>query len=490
MVFPRAGRLPPIGEVVIDRRPLWRIVLEQSRRPALLALGCVIYFYTVWMMPTPVGLSLAGQRALGVFFVCILFWVFNVLPLMVTSLLAIVLLPASGAMSRSEVYGLFGNEALFFILGAFILSAALMHCGLTTRIALTILRRFGHTPQTLLLSIYLLNALLSCVMSEHAVAAMTFPIITEIATVLRLPRRRSNYGRALFLAMAWGTTIGGIATLLGGARAPLAIGILRESTGQTFGFSQWTLAAWPVVAAVLGMGYLVITRFFPAEIDSVREADAVIAEKALRLGRVSTDEKAIGAVMLVTLLAWIFTGERYGLATIALGAVVLLFVFGLVRWRDLEGYVNWGILLMYGGAISLGTALNASGAASWLAASTLNRVAHSDTAIVLVLSGVTILLTEAMSNSAVVALLMPVTLGLADRSGLDPAVMVPAVAVPAGLAFMMPMGTPANAMAYSSGYLSVRDLLVPAGILVVASWATFNLVANWYWPLIGLSLSG
>jgi sodium-dependent dicarboxylate transporter 2/3/5 len=319
---------------------------------------------------------------------------------------------------------------------------------------------------------------------------MTFPIVMEIATALRLARRRSNYGRALFVAMAWGTTIGGITTLLGGARAPLAIGILRESTGATIGFSQWTLAAWPVVVAALGIGYVIITRCFPIEVTSVREADSVIAEKTLRLGRPSVDEKAIGAVMVLTLLAWIFLGDHFGLANIALAAVVVLFLFGLTRWRDLEGYVNWGVLLMYGGAISLGAALNVSGAASWLAESTLHRVVHSVPVMIFVLSAVTIALTEAMSNSAVVALLMPVAIGLAKQAHVDPSLMVPAVALPAGLAFMMPMGTPANAMAYSSGYLTVKDLLLPALLMIAACLVIFNLVANWYWPLIGFSLQG
>jgi sodium-dependent dicarboxylate transporter 2/3/5 len=476
--------------VVIDRRPLWRIALGRSRRSLLVVCGAALYAYVAWFLPTPAGLSTNGRQTLAVFAVCLLFWVFNVLPLMVTSLLALVLLPLSGAMSASEVYSLFGNEALFFILGAFILSAALIHCGLTTRITLTVLRRFGHTPRSLLMSIYFLNAALSCFMSEHAVAAMTFPIITELATALRLSRRRSNYGRALFVAMAWGTTIGGIVTLLGGARAPLAIGILRKSTGQSFGFAEWTIAAWPVALLCLAIGYVLIDRCFRPELTSVRDAEAVLAEKVRRLGRPSGSEKAIGAVMLGTLGAWIMLGEDYGLAGIALGSVVVLFLLGLVQWRDVEGYVNWGILLMYGGAISLGAALNRSGAAAWLASQTLDRVAHSGPAIVVVLSGTALALTEAMSNSAVVALLMPVTIGLAQRAGIDPAIMVPTVAIPSGLAFLLPMGTPASAMAYSSGYLTVRDMLLPAGLMVAASWIVFNAIALLYWPLIGFSPYG
>src|SRR5207247_11083510 len=114
--------------------------------------------------------------------------------------------------------------------------------------------------------------------SDDELAAVTFALTIEIAHVPRLPRDRSQYARALFLALAWGTQIGGIATLLGGGRAPLALGILRETTGQTYTFAQWTLAAWPIVAVLLVAGWQVITRFFPIDIASVRDADAIIEE--------------------------------------------------------------------------------------------------------------------------------------------------------------------------------------------------------------------
>ena len=282
----------------------------------------------------------------------------NVLPLMVTSLLAMVLLPLTGVLQAKDTYALFGNEAVFFILGAFLLAASLMRCGLSTRIALAILRRFGHTPRTLLLSFFLMNAFLAFFMSEHAVAAMTFPITLEIASVLGLQRQRSNYGRALFIAMAWGTQIGGIATLLGGGRAPLAIGMLREATRP--GLHLPPVDAGGVADRRGAAGRRLVHHHV---VLSHRHrvgarADAVIEEKALSMGRPSVRERAIGLVMLVTLAAWIVGGEEFGLATIALGAVVVIFVAGLLEWRDLEQYVNWGVLLMYGGAIALGSALH------------------------------------------------------------------------------------------------------------------------------------
>jgi sodium-dependent dicarboxylate transporter 2/3/5 len=243
------------------------------------------------------------------------------------------------------------------------------------------------------------------------------------------------------------------------------------------------------VAVLLVVGWFIIRFFFPIDIESVRRADAVIEEKALKLGRPSVRERMIGFVMLATLTAWIVGGEEFGLATIALGAVVVIFVAGLLEWRDLEEYVNWGVLLMYGGAIALGSALHKSGASVWIASLTVSHWAHTPGQVVAILSGIGIVLTEAMSHSAVVALLMPVALGIAQQYGMDPRVMAPVIALPSGLAFTLPVGTPGNAIAYSSGYLRLRDMLIPGSLMVIVAWAVFNLVVRFYWPMIGLTLA-
>jgi len=473
--------------VTIDTRPLRSLLLERLARPAILLAAALLYWAISTRTP-PEGLSTAGLHALAVFAVCILLWVTETLPLMVTGLLAMVALPMSGAIETKKAYGMFGNEAVFFILGVFILAACIMKTRLSTRIALAILHRFGHSPRTLLASVYLLNAIMSFFMSEHAVAAMNFPIILEIVRVLRLPRHKSNYARALFLSMAWGTTIGGVATLLGGARAPLALGMAREVSGQTFTFLQWALVNLPIVAVMLVVGWIVINVFFPIDVKSIRAADDLIAERAFALGRMSVREKAVALVMLGTLAGWILGGEEFGLASVALMATVVVFALGLVSWRDVEGYVSWGILLMYGGAIVLGAVMNDSGAATWLSERTIGRWAGNAVTATWLISGLSILLTELLSNSAVVALLMPVTLGMCDHLLMEPRVMALVVAVPAGLGFTLPIGTPSNAIAYSSGYLSVRDMMVPGVLLAIASWLTFDLVAWLVWPALGIVL--
>lgn len=479
--------MPKDGRVEIDTRPLWIILLARSRPLFMLATGWII-FWVIKTLPAPQGLPPEAQGALAVFGLCIFYWVFEVLPIMITGLLAIILLPLTGVMSSRDAYSQFGNEAVFFILGAFILAAAMMKSGLSARVALTILRRFGHRPVALLRGIYLLNGLMSFFMSEHAVAAMTFPIVVEIATALRLTPRRSNYGKALFLAMAWGTSIGGVGTLLGGARAPLAIGILRETTGQSFSFGEWALINVPLALLLLGAGWILLRLWFPIDLTDISAAERAVEERLQRTGRVTLQEGTIGGIMLLTVVCWIVLGEEFGLANIALGAVAVLFALNVVQWRDVEGYVNWGLILMYGGAIALGSALNRSGAAGWLSEVTIAQWAVGPMSIAIMVSFAAIVFTEVMSNSAAVAILMPVSIAVAQHFDMDPRLMAPLVAVPAGMGLMLPIGTPANAIAYSSGHLRIQDMVVPGLIMDVIALVIFNLMVFFYWPLVGLPL--
>jgi len=471
--------------VEIDTRSIWVVLAVRALR-LFFFLALAAGFYYLVTMPAPEGLSTGGQRAIAVFLLCLVLWVSNAVPVAITGLFAIVLIPLLGVVPKTDTYALFGNEAVFFILGAFILAGAVMHSGLSNRIAIKILERYGGSPKKLLLSIFLLAAVLSFFMSEHAVAAMLFPIVLEITKSLGLRPGRSNYGKLLFFALAWGSVIGGVATFLGGARVPLAMGILAETTGQEIGFLEYTVAVFPTVVILLVVGYLVLTRFFPIDITGVENAKKVIEGRSRRLGAVRFNEYAVGAVLVLTILGWIFLGRTIGLSTVALSSVVVLFILRLVRWKDIEEYVNWGIILMYGGAIILGSALDRSGAAKWMVDTVIGSWATTPVAVFAVFSFLAITLTEAMSNAAVIAVLVPVGIGMAGRLELDPMILTYSIAVPAGLAFMLPMSTPANAIAVSSNYITVRDMVKGGVIMFVISWVVFNLVAYFYWPLIGM----
>lgn len=471
--------------VEIDRRPLWVILAQRAVRPVFLG-ALAVGFIVLLSVPAPEGLTPEGQRAIAVFLLCLFLWVSNFLPVAITALCAIVLVPLLGVLPIRETYALFGNEAVFFILGAFILAGAVMNSGLSNRIALNIMDRFVGSPKRLLASIFLLAAVLSFFMSEHAVAAMLFPIVLEISKSLGLRPGRSNYGKLLFFALAWGSVIGGVATFLGGARVPLALGILKETTGESIEFIEYTVAVFPLVVVLLLVGFFVLTSFFPVDITDVDKAREVIRKRVKGLGKITAREYSVGLILLVTIFGWAVFGTRIGLSTVALISVVALFVLKLVRWKDIEEYVNWGIILMYGGAIILGSALDKSGAAKWIVDSVVGDWMTSTVVVFAVFSFLAIVLTESMSNAAVIAVLLPVSIGMSGRLGMDPALLTYAIAVPAGLAFMLPMSTPANAIAISSNYVAVRDMVKGGVIMFVTAWVVFNLVAAFWWPFIGL----
>ncbi len=437
--------------------------------------------------PSPAGLSREAQGAIAIFALCFVLWVSNALPLAVTSLLAIVLLPVLRVVSPERSFSLFGSPVVFFILGAFILAAALMGSGLSTRLAVGFMRRFGRTPRSLIAGVIFSGVFLAFWMPEHAVAAMLFPIVLEIARALEIVPKKSSFGAALFLALAWGAVIGGVATFLGGARAPLALGILSEHYGRTIGFLDWMVAVAPFAIVLLVVAHLLLTRLFAMDVEDVERAKRALDEKARSLGPLSRREKGVALITVITIAGWILGGQALGLASIALLAAVALFIFNLIDWKSVEEYVNWGVILMYGGAMAIAAALHETGGAKWLADVAMARMEDLPSFWIIVVFAIfAAFLTEAISNVAALALLLPICFGVADRAGIDPVVVVYAVAVPAGLAFALPMGTPPNAIAYSAGYYRLRESVLAGALLKLVALAILIIVMKFYWPHLGI----
>ncbi len=449
----------------------------------------LILLFAISSIPTPAGLTPEGQRAIAVFVMAIMLWTTTALPLSVTGILVIAALPLLGVMDEKTAYSLFGNRAVFFILGAFMLAAAMMKTDLSSRLSLLVLERFGDSPSNLIAGILLTSALMAFIMPEHAVAAIMFPVVLGIARSLELSPMKSKYGTLLFLSLAWGAIIGGVATLLGGARNPLAIGLLSEYYGLEIGFFQWIQIAAPITFLLLAVAYGVLIWHFGIDIDDVSKAHKSIRKKLKRKGAVTGEEKRVALVMVLTLFSWIFLSKTLGLANIALLSSVLLFALKVMEWRDVEDYVNWGVILMYGGAISLGSALVSTGATRWLTDILLSDRTLTPISFLIVLSLFSIFLTEGVSNTAAVAIILPIGFSAGDALGINPLATVFIVAVPSGLAFTLPIATPPNAIAYSSGYYEITDILKPGLILNIVSWIVFILVARTYWPMIGLNLT-
>jgi sodium-dependent dicarboxylate transporter 2/3/5 len=201
----------------------------------------------------------------------------------------------------------------------------------------------------------------------------------------------------------------------------------------------------------------------------------------------SVAEKKVLAVMLGTIAAWILLGHKVGLAPISILGASTLFVIQAMTWNDVERYVNWGVILMYGGAIALAAALEITGAARWVVTYVLRSVQLGPFVLISFVALISIILTEAMSNAAVVALVLPIAFELGNTvPGVSPLVMVYSVALPAGLAFSLPIGTPPNAIAYSARYHRIRDSVKVGVLLNLAALAIFLLVARFYWTKIGI----
>jgi sodium-dependent dicarboxylate transporter 2/3/5 len=460
---------------------------KRSWRNIVLLLAFLIFFLFLHFFK-PEGLSPEGQKALAIFLLCLILWMTNVIPLAVTSLMAIVLLPLLGVLDTKTAFSLFGNPAVFFILGAFILAAALMRSGLSTRLALFFLTRIKKSPGSLLLGVILSSAFLAFWMPEHAVAALMFPLVLEVASSLDLKPKESSYGKALFISLAWGAVIGGVATFLGGARNPLAIGMLWEEFSLKISFLEWMIATVPIVVAMVFLAYGFIRLFFKIDIESIASAEKKLQERIHRLGKMSKREKIVGLIMVATVICWMTLSNTIGLANIAILSAVSLFLFNVVPWKEIEEYVNWGVILMYGGAISLGFALDHTQAAAWLAKNALSSSKVTPFVFIIVITFIAKFLTEGISNVATVAILLPLGFAIGQTYGISPIIVVYAVAIPAGLAFSLPMGTPPNAICYASGYYRISDLVKAGLVLNVISWLLFLLMVKLYWPLIGLKI--
>ncbi|MGV7222407.1 MAG: SLC13 family permease [Nitrospinales bacterium] len=472
--------------IIVDQRPIWIVILDRFRRTILLSVVFIV-FAILLNMEGPSDLSSEGYKVLCLFFLCVSLWSTNIIPLSATSLLVIAAVPLLGIMDSSEVYSFFGNKGVFFILGAFIISGAMIGCGLSLRMTFWVIRHFGSSPSKLITAIYFFGAISSCFMSEHAVAAMMLPIVTEIVAALKLPLGRSVFAKAMFFSLAWGCIIGGAMTALGGGRVPLAVEILEKITnGQhTLGFLEYTQLSFPFVLSLLICGWILLIIVFKPDIKSIQPALETINKKSQEQGELKSQEIGIAIVMLVTLCFWFILGDQLGIANIALISCVTLFIFNLITWKTVERNVNWSIIILYGGAICLGEVMTESGAALWLAKIVFGNFAHSTATFLAVVAVLSILFTTFMSNSAVIAILLPPAVSMCETYGISPALATMTVILPSNFAFLLPIATPASAIAYSSRQISLREMITAGSALTMLGLICFLMVVTVFWPLIG-----
>jgi sodium-dependent dicarboxylate transporter 2/3/5 len=335
-------------------------------------------------------------------------------------------------------------------------------------------------------------------MPEHAVAAMMFPIVLGVAESLHLEPGKSGYAKALFFALAWGAIIGGVATFLGGARAPLALGLLhdsfRDADGQAIyqvSFLGWMKASMPIVIIMTGVAVLVVVRWIPSEIDDITAATRMLNDRVAELGPMSSAERRLAVLGVATIGSWIVLGRHVDLAVIAILSAVAVSVLRIAEWRHIQGYVNWGVVIMYGGAIALGSAMKDTHAMHWVARQVLPGGDVSPGLLLVGMATLTIAISTAISNAAAVAVLLPVGYALCSQTDppIHPLAMTYVVALSSGLAFALPISSPPNAICYASGYYGLTDVVKFGVPLTIASWVVLVLVVLVYWPLVGIEIT-
>lgn len=458
---------------------------EEIGQRAILVVGIAVSLW-IYLAPLPHGLTAQGKTGCAIFFLCTTLWITNAVPFGVTGLLSIALLGITGAMKTSEAFAAFGNSAVFFLIGVFILGGALVDSGLSKRCALLFLRYFEQSPYAFATGMMLAAAFGTMWMPNQATSAMLFPIAVEVAQALRLRPLHSNYAKTLFLSLGWGAMVGSNASFLGSTRAALALGMLKESFGRTISFGEWVAAALPMIVLGVTVVPFILRWSFPKEEVSFTSARVMLETQVKQLGPMQGRQWKVAAIALLTILAWVLVGDRFDLAVISLLGATALFATRAITWEEAERRVYWNIVLMYGGAIALGAVIDKTGAARWIVERMVGTTSFPPLlAVGAVLVG-SLILSEFMSNAAAVAVMLPLAFSLGKTLGASPVALTLATSIGAGLDFALPFSSAPNTIVFASGYLRMMDVVKAGAIMTIASIAIVLLVAWLWWPVLGL----
>jgi sodium-dependent dicarboxylate transporter 2/3/5 len=479
---------------------------QTSARP-IQRLGFVagaVIFVAFLVVPAPESLGVSGWRTAAVGTLMAVWWMTEAIPIPATALLPLALFPALGVLDMPTAAAPYANELIFLFMGGFLLAAAMEQWGLHRRMALGIMARVGTSPSRLLLGFMLSTGFISMWISNTATAAMMLPIAVAVGEMLRPKGDHPGpyrFGVALMLGVAYASSIGGIATLIGTPPNAVFAGAASELLGVQIGFTQWMAVGTPLAAVLLPVTWLLLVRLYPpGELSG--DAAKVIHDEQARLGLASRGEKIVAAVFVGTALAWVMRAEKqFGTVTIpgietwapnvedstvAMIAAALLFVLPVdwrrgefaLDWRSARN-IPWDVLVLFGGGLSLARGMEVSGLAAWIGG--VVSVLGNVPTIVVVLAVVTLIvfLTEVTSNTATATMAMPIVAGAAMGLGVEPILPMAAAALAASMAFMLPVATPPNAMVFASGYVTIPQMSRAGFWLNLCSIAAITLLGSW-----------
>ncbi len=448
------------------------------------------------------GLSPEGKSILAGTAWIVVWWITEAIPLAVTSLLPVILFPLTGGMDISSTTTTYMSPMIMLFMGGFIIALAMEKWNLHQRIALSIISFIGTNAVSIILGFMIATMFLSMWISNTATALMMLPIGLAIAKKISdlevIATKASRFEKSLMLAIAYGASIGGMATLIGTPTNAIFAAMSLELFEVEITFSQWIALGLPISLVLLVIGWLYLTRIaFPTRISESGTAREEIRKQLKTLGKTSREERLVMVIFVCTALAWIlrsFLLERIlpGIhdTIIAMAGAIILFLVPaskgkgmLMDWKTARK-LPWGILLLFGGGLSIAIGFKTSGLAEWLGGH-LGNLDHLPYYLILLLTLFLVnFSTEITSNVATASVLLPILALLSESLGVAPWGLMVGASLAASCAFMLPVATPPNAIAYSSGFLSMRDMVRIGFWMNLISTTLLYLCIRYLMPLL------
>ncbi|MBN2730793.1 MAG: DASS family sodium-coupled anion symporter [Balneolaceae bacterium] len=469
-----------------------------NRKGIGLVAGAAIFLFMLFVQSPP-SLSPEAWRTAALGLLMATWWITEAIPIPATALLPMVLMPVLGIAGIEETLSPYAHPLIFLFLGGFIIAIAMEKWELHRRIALNIVQFVGVKPQSIVLGFILASAFLSMWVSNTATALMMLPIALSILKLVSSDTGKENrhFNLCMLLGVAYGCNIGGMGTLIGTPPNALLAAFMADSYGVEISFVKWMVFAIPLLIIAIPVLYWVLTRLiYPITIEKLPGGEAMLDRQLLSMGAFSSAEKKVAVVFVVTALLWItrplVTSVIPGLTDtgIAIAAALSFFFIPsgteekefILNWNDAES-LPWGVLILFGGGLSLASAISDTGLAAWIAGGVQVFGSWPVLVLLLIIVSTIVFLTEITSNTATSAAFLPVIGSVAVGLGQEPLLLALPVALSASCAFMLPVATPPNAIIYGSERIAIPDM-VKAGlwlnlifILLISGWVYY--VAPW-----------
>ncbi|MFD0965201.1 SLC13 family permease [Pseudofulvibacter geojedonensis] len=443
-----------------------------------------ILFLIIINFPFPL-ISEKGDLVLAVAIWMVVWWITEAVHIAVTALLPLLLFPLLKIMPIAEVGANYGSPIIFLFFGGFVLALALEKSNLHKRIALTIIKMTGTSPNKVVLGFMLATAFLSMWISNTASTVVMLPIAISVIKLLihdadGFTKKDKNFALSVMLGIAFSANAGGIATIIGTPPNSVLIGLLENEYNIEISFLKWMSIGFPFSVLMVFFCYLVLVKWmFPCKGILFENSSELISSELSKIGKLSKQEKRVLTVFVLTVFLWMSRGLINNLlpelklsdTVISIFSAISLFAIPLswtknsfvLDWKDTEK-LSWGILLLFGGGLALANGMKESGIVDIV----IQTIANSGLSVLLtvvVLIVLMLFMTELMSNVALVAVLAPVVAGIAIGLEIPLLHLLVPVTIASSCAFMLPMATPPNAIVFASGYVKVNQM-VRAGVVL------------------------